>query len=219
MNAISLVRRRGPTQISSPNDSRWRHRRARWLALAICLVALPACSKEKLKELADTVQKEGESLVKESKKMTDALVETAEEPLAETGKILLKTPEPLEIDQAVVKVHVVGDGRKHSLQITSYPPGAERTPAPAVFLHATTDVETVALLAGKSLPCNMFVEPRAGAPIARNPIGHPVSVTFESMNMQEKTITATIDACTLIDSNDQPLAIAGGEILAVVEGF
>ncbi len=151
--------------------------------------------------------------------MTDALVEPAEEPLPETGKLLIKMDEPLEIDHAVVKMHVVGDGRKNSLQITSYPPGVEHTPAPAVFLHATTEVETVALLAGKSLPCNLFVEPRAGAPIARSEIGHPVSVTFGSMNMQEKTITATIDTCTLIDSNDQPLALAGGEILAVVEGF
>ncbi|QDV45650.1 hypothetical protein Enr13x_55290 [Stieleria neptunia] len=188
------------------------------LLLLLCLPALSACSKDKLKELADTVQKEGTNLVKESKKMTDALVEPAKEELPETGRMVIKTAEPIEIDQAVVTMHVVGDGRKNSLQITSYPPGAERASAPAVFLHGTTTVETVALLAGKSLSCNLFVEPKAGAPIARNEVGRPVSVTFGSMNMQEKTMVATIEPCTLIGSDDQPLEIGGGEILAVVIG-
>ena len=93
--------------------------------LTISLFCFSGCSKEKLTDLANTVQSQGENLVKESKKMTDSLVETAKEQLPETGKITIRTPEPIEIEQAVVKLHVVGDGRKHSLQITSYPSGAE----------------------------------------------------------------------------------------------
>lgn len=183
---------------------------------AVALIALSGCSKEKLKDLADTVQKEGENFVIESKKMTDSLVETAKEQLPETGNITIKTAEPIEIERAIVKMHVVGDGRKNSLQITSYPLDSQYTPAPALFIQSTTAIETVALLGGKSVPCNLFVEPKSGSPIARNPIGEPVSVTFGSMNMQEKTITATVDACTLVGSDDQPLTIDGIEILAVV---
>ncbi|MDV6034327.1 MAG: hypothetical protein F9B45_30380 [Phycisphaera sp. RhM] len=218
MNTKSAHRRRGSTRVANPIVSCGPARRVPLLLLLLCVPALSGCSKEKLKDLADTVQTEGKNLVKESKKMTDALVETAKEELPETGRMVIQTAEPIEIDQAVVTMHVVGDGRENSLQITSYPPGAERTSAPAVFLHCTTTVETVALLAGKSLPCNLFIEPKPGAAIARNEIGRPVSVTFGSMNMQEKTMAATIEPCTLIGSDDQPLQIAGGEILAVVEG-
>lgn len=176
------------------------------------------CSKKKLDELADKVQKQSENLVNESKKMTDSLVETAKEQLPETGKMTIKTSEPVEFDQAVVTMHVVGDGRMNSLQITTYPVGSEYASSPACFLHATTEIETVALLAGKSVACNLFLEANSNSPIARTPVGKPVSVTFGSMNMQEKTITATIDSCSLIGSDDKPVAVAGGEVLAVVEG-
>ncbi len=41
-------------------------------------------------------------------------------------------------------------------------------------------------------------------------------MVFGSMNMQEMTITATIEPCTLIGSDGQPLTIDGADILAVV---
>ncbi|MCA9139640.1 MAG: hypothetical protein KDB00_22860, partial [Planctomycetales bacterium] len=183
-----------------------------------CLISISGCSKEKLSDIANKVQTQGESLVKESKKMTDALVETAKEPLNASGHMTIKSAEPIEINKAVVKMHVIGDGRKNSLQITSYSPGVAHTSVPAVFIHSTTSIESVALLAGKSVPCNVFIEPKSGAPIARNEVGRPVAVTFGSMNMQDKTITATIEPCTLIGSDDQPLKIDGGDIVAFVEG-
>lgn len=167
--------------------------------------------------MADKVQATGEDLVKESRKITDSLVETAKEQLPETGSMTIQTPEPLELDQAIVRLHVIGDGRKNSLQITSYSPDAKQPPAPAVFLQGSTEIETVALLAGKSVACNFFIETKSGAAIARNEVGRPVAVTFGSMNMQEQTITATIAACTLVGSDDKPLAIGDSQILAVVE--
>jgi hypothetical protein len=185
--------------------------------LVICLAISPGCSKKKLEDIANQVQAKGKDLVKESKKMTDSLVKEAEAVLPESGNMTIQTPETIEIDQAVIKMHVVGDGRMNSLQITSYPPGTEYPPAPAVFLQATTAIETVALLAGKSVPCNFFIDRQSGAAIARNEIGQPVSVTFGSMNMQEKTITATIEACRLVGSDNEPLVIGGGKILAVVQ--
>lgn len=206
MKLTSLIRDRTPTWMTTGT-----------VVLVACVCVLSGCSKKKMAEIAGQVQTAGEGLVAESKKMTDSLVETAKDQLPETGSMTIQTPEPLQIDQAIIKLHVIGDGRKHSLQITSYPPGADRTPSPAVFLQGSTDIETVALLAGKSVACNFFIEPKSGAAIARNEIGSPVSVTFGSMNMQDNTITATIDACTLVGSDDKPLAIGGGQILAVVE--
>ncbi|MCO8124381.1 hypothetical protein NHH03_21760 [Stieleria sp. TO1_6] len=176
------------------------------------------CSKEKLTQIANSVQQQGEQFVIESKKMTDSLVETPEEPPAETGKITIGTDKPLEIDQAVAIMHDVGDGRQNSLQITSYPPDSQHPSAPAVFLHATTDVQTIALLGGQSIQCNLFIEPKSGAAIARNEIGRPVTVTFGSMNMEQQTITASIEPCVLIGSDNQPMNISGGQILAVVQG-
>lgn len=199
MNTAPRVRSRGPT------------------ILLVLAIVLSGCSKEDLNDIANQVQTQGENLVKESKKMTDSLVETAKEQLPESGNMLIKLDQPLQLDQAVIKLHVVGDGRKNSMQITSYTPGEQYLSAPAVFIHATTSIETVALLGGKSIPCNLYVEPGAGSAIARNKVGSPVSLTFGSMNMQEKTITATIEACTLIGSDDQPVAVAGGDILAVVQ--
>lgn len=186
------------------------------ILLGLSVFCCSGCSKEKLNDLANQVQTQGESLVKESKKLSDSLVETAKEQLPESGHMTIMTSEPIKIDQAVIKMHVVGDGRKNSLQITSYQPAMANTAAPAVLIHSTTAIETVALLAGKSLPCNVFVEPKSDAAIARNEIGRPVAVTFGSMNMQEKTITATMEACTLMGSDGQPLQIDGADILAVV---
>lgn len=188
------------------------------VASILWMGCVSGCSKEKLNELADTVKEQGGNLVKESKKMTDSLVEPAEEPLPETGKMTINMADSIEINQAIVQMHVVGDGRKNSLQITSYPPGQPRVPSPAVFLQATTEVETAALLAGKSIACTMFFDAGGNLPIAKTAPDHPIIVTFGSMNMQEKTIPATIDACSLQAADGTSVDLLGGEILAIVEG-
>ena len=81
--------------------------------VALSLSVLPSCSKEKLTDIANQVQTKGKDLVKESKKMTDSLVKEAEEALPETGNMTIQTPETIQIDQAVIKMHVIGDGRKN----------------------------------------------------------------------------------------------------------
>lgn len=187
--------------------------------LFVCLLLFSGggCSKEKLADIATKVKDKGTDLVKESKKMTDSLVEGPVIPEAETGNVSIQTtPQAIEIDQAIARLYVVGDGRKHSLQITSYPPGADKTGSPAIFIQATTDIETIPLLAGKSIPCNVFLEAQGGV-IARNPVGKPVDITFGSVNFETNTVTATLPACMLMQADNQPLSVGGGEILAVVQ--
>ena len=184
--------------------------------LAVCCIS--GCSKEEMKGMAEKVQQKGEQFVVESKKVTDSMVRGPAEILGPTGNISIATKTPIDVDYALAKMHSVEEGRANSFQISSYDPESGKVTLPAVFLYATTEVETVALLAGKSLPCNLFVERGSDSSIARTPVGSPVIITFGSMNMQEKTITATIAPCKLLGSDGNPVDVAGGQILAVVEG-
>lgn len=176
------------------------------------------CSKEEIIELADQVQEKGEGFVVESKKVTDSLVRGPEEEEIPTGRMTIATPDPIEVDFALVKMHVVGDGRDQSLQITSYDPTSEAMARPAVLLHASTNVETVALLAGKPLKCNLFIQTELNSAIARTPVNEPVTVNFGAMNMQERSITATIDPCVLVGSDGETIDVSGGEIFGIVSG-
>lgn len=203
-----------------------RRRRDPLIAVLLGLLLLGGCSKEDLENAANSAKQaasdvaekglaEGKKIVSKSKEVTDSLVEKAEEVLPAAGKIKLATePTPIETDRGVIVMYTVGDGRKNSVQITSYEPGAASVGSTAVFIHATTDIETVALLGGKTIPCNVFVE-SAGV-VSRNVFGRPIDISFDTINAEENTISATMPACMLLGSNNKPLSIAGGEIVAVI---
>ncbi|MEL6109575.1 MAG: hypothetical protein AAFU85_26495 [Planctomycetota bacterium] len=200
--------------------------RASLFSVLLGLLLLAGCSKEDLEKAANSAKQaasdvaakglaEGEKIVAKSKEVTDTLVEKAEEVLPAAGKIKLATePTPIETDRGIIVMYSVGDGRKNSMQITSYEPKAASIDSTAVFIHATTDIETVALLGGKTIPCNVFVE-SAGV-VSRNVFGKPVEITFGMINVEENTISATMPACMLLGSNNKPLSLAGGEIVAVI---
>lgn len=184
------------------------------LGLLIAFGSLLGCSKEDLKGINDTLNEQKDKLVKASKE----LAEEGKELLPETGKIVLGSSPAIETSVGIATIYVVGDGRKNSMQITSYEPGADSTGYPAVFIHATTEIETIALLAGKVIDCNVYVAADSSGTVARNEIGSPIPVAFGSMNMQEKTISASIERCRLVTSDGKPFSIASGQILAVVRG-
>lgn len=176
------------------------------------------CSKEDIEGLGDTLKEQTDKIVQQGKDAAGKIAQEGEALLPESGKISLQSAPPVETSKAIAEMHVVGDGRKNSIQICSYEPGAQTTGSPSVFIHATTSIQSVALLAGQTVPCNVYVEMSPNSPIARNQIGSPVPIVFGSMNMSEKTITATIGQCTLVDTDGKPFSVGGGEILAVVRG-
>ncbi|MEO1526131.1 MAG: hypothetical protein AAFX06_11895 [Planctomycetota bacterium] len=185
------------------------------LSLLLGLVLSIGCSKEDLENAANSAKQAASDVAAKSKQVTDSLVEKAEEALPSAGKITLQTAtEPIETDRGVIVLYRVGDGRKNSMQITSYKPGASSIGTTAVFIHATTEIDTVALLGGKTIPCNVYVE--SGGVVARNVIGQPVDVSFATINVQENTISATMPPCTLLGSDNKPVSISGGNIVAVV---
>lgn len=182
------------------------------------LLLSSGCSKEKLNDLANSVKEQSNSLVEEGKKLTGDLADAAAEQLPETGKISLRTATPIETSAAVLVIHVVGDGREASVQITSYEPSVDRLKSPSVFIEASSDIESASQLAGQSLSCVVFVEPSVGATISRTPLGKPATITFGSMNPQAGTISATLTPFELIGTDDTALSVAGGEVLALVTG-
>ena len=195
------------------------------LLFCLCVPVLGGCSKEDLEKAASSAKQaasdvaskgmeQGEKFVAKSKEVTDSIVEKAEEALPPSGSIKIQTAKPIELNEGVIVLYSVGDGRKNSMQITSYDPGKPAIGETAVFIHATTDIETVALLGGKTVPCNVYVE--SGGVVARNLIGQPVQISFATINVEKNTINATLPACKLLGSDNKPLDIAGGQIEAVI---
>ena len=143
-----------------------------WALVGVSLMA--GCSKKELEEAANAVTEKASSVAESVKTQGGQLAENATEAatsggsvvdklktatsLGETGKIVLRSTEPIEVPRAAIVLHSVGDGRKNSLQITSYLPGAESTGSPSVFLHANTEIKSLAELEGKTMACNLFVE-------------------------------------------------------------
>ena len=182
-------------------------------SVLVMLVLFPACTKEKLEEISSGLE-EGLG------QLPGAPLDPIKEVLPETGKIELQSSPPITVDKAIAAVYAVGDGRPNSVQITSYDPGGTSTGSPSIFLHGNLDsgTSTVALVANKPVPCMMYVEQTSGGEVFRTPVGSPVKVIFGAMNMQEKTIEATLGPCALRGSDGNSIRIPGGKILAIVNG-
>ncbi len=179
------------------------------LALLLMVSVLNGCSKEDVKKaLNDATEK--------TKRLTESAVDAVEERLPENGNIQLKTNPPTEpIKQADVELISIGDGRPNVVQIMTYDPSTSSRSYPAVLLHGTTDASTVSSLAGKTIQCDMYLSSASSAPISMTKPGKSVAVTFGPLIPEDNAISATLGMASLIGSDDQPITILGGEILAV----
>ena len=178
-------------------------------ALLLTLSVSNGCSKEDVKQALDDA-------TAQTKRLTESAVEAVEERLPETGKIQLKTNPPTEpIKRADVELIAIGDGRPNVVQILTYDPSTSARSFPAVLLHGTTDASTVSSLAGTTIQCDMYLSTASSAPIAMTKPGQSVAVTFGPLIPEDNAISATLGMASLIGTDDQPITILGGEILAV----
>lgn len=184
------------------------------IAMTMCVVVIAqvGCSKEEVKQaLEDATAK--------TKSLTESAVEAVEERLPESGSIELEMDSPGDpIKRADLELIAIGDGRPNVVQILNYDPDSNSRSYPSVMLHGTTDASTGASLAGKTIQCDMYYRASSSSPIAMTPPGQSVAVTFESMIPEDNAVTAKIGAVSLVASDDTPIAIRGGQIVAVLRG-
>ncbi|MCC9601093.1 hypothetical protein LOC67_11095 [Stieleria sp. JC731] len=173
------------------------------------------CSKEKLSELTNTVAEKGESLVRESKKMTDSLVNEAPAVIGPTGNAQLNFSEPLKFSEASIRLHTVGDGRENSLQLVTYDPSKATVPSPAMFFETATSIETVPLMGGQTIKGTLYVDRGRNLPLLRTSIDHPAEIQFASMNFADNTIEGTISNCVLVQPDGETVEIEGGVFTAI----
>jgi len=182
------------------------------VALLVSLAVLAGCSKEEMKQALDDA-------TAKTKSLTESAVEAVEERLPETGSLQLDmeaTGGPIKgVDLELISI---GDGRPNVIQILTYDPQSNSRTDPTVMLHGTTDAGTASSLAGKTVQCDMYFRASSTAPIAMTKPGQSVDVTFESMLPEDNAVKATLGSASLIGSDDKPVTIRGGEIVAVVRG-
>ncbi|MDA8745185.1 hypothetical protein N9N28_11175 [Rubripirellula amarantea] len=179
---------------------------------AVSLVGFTAgCSKDEIKQAYEDAKAK-------TQEVTESTVTAVEAHLPESGKVSLRSTSPIEeASQATVEIISVGDGRPSSLQLFTYNPNSERFTYPAIHLHGPTSVSDVASLTGVTVPCDMYMLTSNSGQVAMTKPGESAQVTFGVFNRDEGTISATMSQVELMTSDDQTIAISGGEILAVVK--
>ncbi len=181
------------------------------LLFLVALIVPAGCSKEEMKQAYEEAKAKTESL-------TESAVQAVEDKLPESGSITLEMTPAAKARQADVEVISIGDGRPNVVQIVTYDPSAGTRTFPAVLLHGTTSATSVSALAGETVNCDLYFQASPTAPIAMTKPGGSVAVTFGSLNVDDNALPATLGSAELIGSDDKPLQIRGGEIVAVVRG-
>jgi hypothetical protein len=186
------------------------------LLLLTILIAPPGCSKEEIKQKLEEAKAKTKSL-------TESAVQAVEEQLPESGHVALDMDSPgqqtpVELKQADLELISIGDARPNVLQIVTYDPSASTRTYPSLMLQGTTTASSASALAGTTVACDMYFQATPSAPIAKTAIGHSVSVSFGSLNVDDNALPATLSAIGLVGSDDKPVQIRGGQILAVIRG-
>jgi hypothetical protein len=189
--------------------SRPRRREVAVVIFAALLLAPIGCSKAEINEAIDDAKAKTQSL-------TESAVAKVEESLPATGNVSLALTPPVEMDRAEVEVIVIGDGRPNVVQIANYDTTMGNRPFTAVLFSGTTTAANSRDLAGQSVDCDMYFQQSASSPLAISKPGESVTVVFDSVNEEDNTITATLQATELITSDNRPLRVGGGKITAVV---
>ena len=186
----------------------------------LALFSAPGCSKDDVKKMAATVQQKSASIAESTKNLASQAVEKAgtvvEETLPENGQVTLQVSPPLEISSANIAVISIGDGRKNVVQIANYDLTAAPKDYPSILIQGATTAGDPASLAGETVACELYVRESPTSPIAMTAAGQPAQITFASFDPVKKTVSAKIAEVALIGSDNKPVPLSGGSILAVL---
>ncbi len=183
---------------------------------AFVLFCSPGCSKDKMKEMAASVQEKSQSLADATKELATQAVEKVEEQLPETGEITLQVSPPVDIKSANIELISIGDGRENVIQISNYDVATKPTSYPSVLIRGKTAAGDPASLAGQTVSCELYMQASSSSPIAMTAADQPAQVTFRSFDPENKTVSANIARVALMSSDNKPVALGGGSIVAVV---
>lgn len=186
------------------------------LLLLAITIAPAGCSKEEMKQKLEEAKAKTKSL-------TESAVQAVEDQLPEKGHVALEIDSPaqqapVELKQADLELISIGDGRPNVIQIVTYDTSASTRSYPSLMLHGTTSAASPSALAGTTVACEMYYQASVSAPIAKTAPGAAVSVSFGSLNAEDNALPATLGAIELVGSDDKPVSIRGGQILAVIRG-
>jgi hypothetical protein len=175
------------------------------------ILLVPAgCSKEEIKEKLKQAQEKVEAVAESTAK-------AVEDRLPETGSITLELSQPTEqLKRADFELIVIGDGRPNVVQILTYDPGSSSRDYPCVLLHGTTKATSAAGLSSETVACDMYFQASASGPVVMTKPGASVLVTFGSLSVEENTLSASLGAAELDSSDNSPISIRGGDLVAVV---
>ena len=184
-----------------------------WVLIALVPIAIVAagCSREEVKQKFEEAKAKTQA-------MAESAVEAVEERLPDTGSFTLETDPPVEIKKADIELISIGDGRPNVVQIVTYDPSTTARAYPSVLLHGTTTATTAAALAGETVMCDMYYQASATTPAAMTKPGGSVSVEFGALNTEDNALPATLREAELVGSDDKPIQIRGGAIVAVIRG-
>lgn len=176
------------------------------------LVGSGGCSKE---EITAAIEKGKEKATE----TVDQAMQEVEERLPENGSIALVTSPAVEkAGKADVELISFGDGRDNVVQIMTYDPSVSTRSYPAILLHGRTKATSAAALSGDTVECDMYFQASSSSPIAITRPNESVSVTFGALNTEDNALAATFNEAKLLASNDKPVNISRGDIVAVIRG-
>ena len=173
--------------------------------LIVCLLPIACgCSKEKLKEMANTVN---DKVKEQAKNISESAV--VAEVIPATGRAEIKVSPPAESKAAYARLYVIGDGRPGVVQFTSYDPDKGPNTYPALLIRANTTATSLDSLGGQTLNAQVFFQPQNGAAILSTGESGVVPITIAPIDPGKKTLNATMAAGSLIDPTGKSTAVDG----------
>jgi len=193
--------------------------KATLILLSGTMLGLFGCSREKLEEMAASVQEQAKSVQEQATAVQEqarALTESSpmSSIVASSGRTTIGLPAPIEASSGFVRLYVIGDGRPSVVQFTSYDPAEGPNVFPALLLRAETDATSSQMLDGKTVQATVFLQTTSDGPILTTSESASVPLAISVADGASPMLVGRASSITLVDTAGN--ASMAGEI--VVEG-
>ncbi len=187
------------------------------LSLALMLLLLSGCSKEKMDEMVNSVKEQANVVAEKAKASAEAATNSSviADILPPSGEAKVMMSPPVSMSSAYARFYTMGDGRPEVIQWTSYEPEAGPNTYPALLIRATTTATTVSSLAGQSLSGDIYFQAQSGGPVWTSK--ELVNITVAPQNAESKTLDASIGPIQFIDATGQATQVNGITVQGVTK--
>lgn len=179
--------------------------------LAVVMAIWPlGCSK-------DEVTQAFNDAAAKTQELAAPVVKKIEAQLPESGSVTLQMTPSSEFNSASIEVIGLGQGRPNVVQVLTYDPSKRSRTFPCLMIHGTTTAASPSDLSGQKVPCELYFQFSATAPIAMTKPGSPVAVTFDRFDTENNALHATLGMVELDGADGKKISIRGGSLVAVVK--